>query len=193
MPSAPDSFFANTCAGVRYQDYVIDELTARLPELLRITRRREWTAVAGMSMGGTSAFRLGMAAPERFGVIGCLCFENLWMNDMSNRVHAYAVKHVFGVVKIQDIEGMQYDFYVDALRNVREHRPLPRIFHACGQQDHALAHARATAEWFRQRMRWSMIIPIWSRSRASTTMRSGRNGCRSSCGFSRRRNIQMQL
>lgn len=81
MPSAPDSFFANTCAGVRYQDYVIDELTARLPELLRITRRREWTAVAGMSMGGTSAFRLGMAAPERFGVIGCLCFENLWMVD----------------------------------------------------------------------------------------------------------------
>lgn len=73
MPSAPDSFFANTCEGIRYQDYMLQELLPKMPNLLNITSRREWTAVAGMSMGGTSAFRLGLAAPEWFGAIGCLC------------------------------------------------------------------------------------------------------------------------
>lgn len=150
MPSAPDSFFANTCRGVRYQDYMLEELVVQMPELLRISKERMCTAVAGMSMGGTSAFRLGMAAPERFGVIGCLCSGNLWMSPLSNKVHAYAVKKVFGVEKIQDIAGSQYDFFVDTLRNVQENRPLPYVFHACGKQDHALEHAHATAEWFRQ-------------------------------------------
>jgi len=150
MPSAPDSFFANTCTGVRYQDYVTDELCVRIPELLRVSKDRLKTAAAGMSMGGTSAFRLGMAAPERFGAIGCLCSGNLWLTPLSNRVHAYAVKNVFGVERIEDIEGTEYDFFTHALRNVRERRPLPRIFHACGRQDHALEHAHTTAEWMKK-------------------------------------------
>lgn len=100
-------------------------------------------------MGGTSAFRLGMAAPKRFGAIGCLSSGNLWMNSLSNQVHAYAVKNIFGVERIEDIEGTKYDFFVDALRNIRENLPLPHIFHACGQQDHALPHAHSTAEWFK--------------------------------------------
>lgn len=150
MPSAPDSFFANTCTGVRYQDYVLEELCEILPKRLRIPCGRERTAVAGMSMGGTAAFRLGMAAPERFGAIACLCAGNLWMSPLSNTVHAYAVQSVFGVARIEDIEGTPYDFFVDALRNVHQGRPLPKIFHACGRQDHALVHAHATAEWMKQ-------------------------------------------
>lgn len=149
MPSAPDSFFANTCKGIRYQDYMLDELIVQIPELFRVSKDRLRTAVAGMSMGGTSAFRLGMAAPKRFGAIGCLSSGNLWMNSLSNQVHAYAVKNIFGVERIEDIEGTKYDFFVDALRNIRENLPLPHIFHACGQQDHALEHAHSTAEWFK--------------------------------------------
>jgi len=148
MPSAPDSFFANTCGGVRYQDFMLEEFCREMPERLGLSRAREETAVAGMSMGGTSAFRLGLAAPERFGWIGCLSSGNLWTSDLSNRVHAYAVKNVFGVERIQDIEGTEYDFFADALRDVREGRPLPVIFHACGGEDHALEHARPTAKWF---------------------------------------------
>ncbi len=148
MPSAPDSFFANTCTGIRYQDYMLEEVTVKMPEILRISKSRLQTAVAGMSMGGTSAFRLGMAAPERFGAIGCLSSGNLWMSPISNTVHAYAVKNVFGVERIEDIEGTEYDFFVDALRNIRENRPLPKIFHVCGKQDHALVHAQTTAAWF---------------------------------------------
>lgn len=149
MPSAPDSFFANTCKGISYQDYMLDELTVQMPELLRVSKDRLRTAVAGMSMGGTSAFRLGMAAPERFGAICCLSSGNLWMSSLSNQVHAYAVKNIFGVERIEDIEGTEYDFFVDALRNIRENLPLPHIFHACGQQDHALEHAHSTAEWIK--------------------------------------------
>ncbi len=149
MPSAPDSFFANTCTGIRYQDYMLKELVINMSEILKISKSRLDTAVAGMSMGGTSAFRLGMAAPELFYAIGCLSSGNLWMNSLSNQVHAYAVKNVFGVDRIEDIEGTEYDFFVDALKNINENRPLPKIFHVCGQQDHALEHAHSTAEWFK--------------------------------------------
>jgi len=152
MPSAPDSFFANTCTGIRYQDFMLDELTARMQNLLKISKNRLRTAVAGMSMGGTSAFRLGMAAPTQFGAIGCLSSGNLWMSPLSNRVHAYAVKNVFGAARIEDIEGTEFDFFADALRNVREGLPLPHIFHACGGEDHALEHARPTAEWIKKNL-----------------------------------------
>ena len=150
MPSAPDSFFTNTCGGVRYQDYMLQEVTVQLPELLRISKDRLCTAVASMSMGGTSAFRLGMAAPERFGAICCLSSGNLWLSSLSNRVHAYAVKNVFGVERIEDIQGTQYDFFVDALRNIQKGLPLPHVFHACGKQDHALEHAYPTAQWMKE-------------------------------------------
>lgn len=75
---------------------------------------------------------------------------NLWMDPLSNRVHSYAVKHVFGVNRIEEIQGTQYDCFVDALRNVHENKPLSRIFHACGKQDHALNHAHLTAKWFQE-------------------------------------------
>lgn len=152
MPSAPDSFFANTCNGIRYQDYMLDELTVLIPEIFRVSDKRLRTAVAGMSMGGTSAFRLGMAAPEKFGAIGCLSSGNLWLSPLSNRVHAYAVKNVFGVERIEDIQGTEYDFFVDAMRNIREGRPLPHIFHACGKEDHALEHAHMTSEWIKKNL-----------------------------------------
>lgn len=150
MPSAPDSFFANTHTGIMYQDYLLKELVPEITELLKLSDKRIDAAVCGMSMGGTSSFRLGMAASEIFGTIGCLSSGNLWMTPLSNRVHSYAVKNVFGVEKIEDIEGTQYDFFVDVKRNVLENKPLPHIFHACGKEDHAYEHAHLTSIWLKE-------------------------------------------
>jgi len=150
MPGAPDSFFCNSCEGVRYRDFVTEELIPRMQQLLPISRDRSRTAAAGMSMGGTSAFYLGLAAPEKIGVIACFCSGNLWVSPLSNRVHRYALEHVFGVEKIEDIKGGQYDIFENALQLAGSGRPLPRIFHACGAGDHGLEHARRTAEWFRE-------------------------------------------
>ena len=148
MPSAPDSFFANTAQGVRYEDYVTQELVPMLPMRFRLPQGRENTAVAGMSMGGYSALRLGLAAPEEFCKICCISAGNLWVSPLSNRVHAYALHPVFGVERIEDTKGTEHDLFVRAKRDIEQKKPLPEIFHACGKQDHALEHAHPTAEWF---------------------------------------------
>ena len=148
MPGAPDSFFCNTCEGVRYRDFVTEELTDRVRQMLPVSKDRGMTAAAGMSMGGTSAFYLGLAAPEKIGNIACFCSGNLCVNSLSNSVHRYALEHVFGVQSIEEIRGGPYDIFENAKALVRDGRPLPRIFHACGAEDHGLEHAHLTAEWF---------------------------------------------
>lgn len=150
MPSSKDGFFANTHSGIPYETYVTQELRQKLPVILNLPSDREHTAVAGMSMGGYASFRLGLAAPEAFGAICCISAGNLWVSPLSNRIHKVSLKPVFGVERIEDIRGTEHDFFTTALRNVKEHRPLPYIFHACGKQDHALEHARPTAAWFRE-------------------------------------------
>ena len=150
MPGAPDSFFCNTCEGVRYRDFVTEELMGRIHGLLPVSKDRRMTAVAGMSMGGTSAFYIGLAAPEKIGNIACFCSGNLCVNSLSNKVHRYALKHVFGVNRIEDIRNGPYDIFENARALVRAGRPLPYIFHACGAEDHGLEHAHLTAEWFQK-------------------------------------------
>ena len=150
MPCAPDSFFCNSCEGVRYRDFVIEELIGRIQGLLPVSKDREMTAAAGMSMGGTSAFYLGLGAPEKIGWIGCFCSGNLWVSPLSNRVHRYALQHVFGVERIEDIKGTRFDIFTLAEGLVKEGRPLPHIFHACGQEDHGLVHAHETSLWFKE-------------------------------------------
>lgn len=150
LPNAPDSMYANSVEGEHYEDLVARELPAFVRNHFRVSTEREKTAVVGMSMGGYGAMRIGLCEPETFGTICCLSAGNLWVSDLSNTVHAYAVKHVFGVPRIEETKGTEHDLFYLAEKDIREGKPLPKIYHACGTQDHALGHAKPTAAWFRE-------------------------------------------
>ena len=72
MPSAENSFYTELKDGERFQTFVGEELPSFMNRMFPLSRKREETSIAGLSMGGYGAYRIGMTYPERFGRIASL-------------------------------------------------------------------------------------------------------------------------
>jgi putative tributyrin esterase len=72
MPAAGRSFYTDEAHGHRYWTWVSEELPERVAEMFRLSNRREDTYVAGLSMGGYGALRLGLTFPERYAGVASL-------------------------------------------------------------------------------------------------------------------------
>ena len=72
MPSAENSSYLNMDYGEAYLDYIGRELPAFLRIMFPLSERREDTFIAGLSMGGYGAWRLGLEFPEQYGAIASL-------------------------------------------------------------------------------------------------------------------------
>lgn len=72
MPAADRSFYCNTKAGIAYFDYVADELPQICRRWLNISSARENTFIAGESMGGYGAVKIGLSRPQNYAGIASL-------------------------------------------------------------------------------------------------------------------------
>ncbi|MCL1831193.1 MAG: alpha/beta hydrolase-fold protein, partial [Oscillospiraceae bacterium] len=73
MPGAENSCFRNMPrGGPQYYDYMTTELPQIINWTFPVSRRREDTFVAGLSMGAFGAFYIGMSKPETFSHVACL-------------------------------------------------------------------------------------------------------------------------
>ena len=72
MPRVDRSFYCNTRYRINYFDYIADELPEIMSRWLRIDNDRDNTFIAGESMGGYGAVKIGLSRPERYAGIGAL-------------------------------------------------------------------------------------------------------------------------
>ena len=72
MPAVGRSFYADEAHGHQYWTWVSEELPQRVAEMFRLSRRPEDTYVAGLSMGGYGALKLGLTHPERYAGVASL-------------------------------------------------------------------------------------------------------------------------
>jgi len=72
MPAAGRSFYTDETRGYRYWTWISEELPQRVRELFRLSERPEDTYVAGLSMGGYGALKLGFTYPERYAGVASL-------------------------------------------------------------------------------------------------------------------------
>ena len=72
FPEVQRSFYNNYPGGFRYFDYVADELPAICGKWFNLTGNRNRTFIAGESMGGYGAVRIGLSRPDRFSAVGSL-------------------------------------------------------------------------------------------------------------------------
>ena len=72
MPDVDRSFYTDMRNGIRYFEYVSRELPEFIGRWFRLPTDREHTFVAGESMGGYGACKVGFTYPERFGGIATL-------------------------------------------------------------------------------------------------------------------------
>lgn len=72
MPAVHRSFYADEAHGHRYWTFVSEELPKIVGAFFRVSPRPERTFVAGLSMGGYGALKLGLTHPDRFRAVASL-------------------------------------------------------------------------------------------------------------------------
>ncbi|HLT60610.1 MAG TPA: alpha/beta hydrolase family protein, partial [Microlunatus sp.] len=72
MPAVHRSFYADEAHGHRYWTFVSEELPRVVRSFFRVTADPAETYVAGLSMGGYGALKLGLTHPDRFGAVASL-------------------------------------------------------------------------------------------------------------------------
>ena len=160
MPSAGPSRWNNMAMGENYSDFLVKDLPVRLKKIFPyLSDRREDTYIAGLSMGGGGALTNAMLYPEKYSVCGVLSassvvpFEHLRPGNVvlpspGGEGKPSPVMLQLGVEDSGQAAGTDWDVVYTSQRNVREGRPLPRIYHACGENDHAYPAAIALEKHF---------------------------------------------
>lgn len=142
MPDGELSCYENMAHGHRYRDFIVQELPQVMRSTFPVSTAREKNFIAGCSMGGFGALKLGLAHPEIWSIIGCFSAAHFEYRPASPRNQAM-LKRVYGG-KLDE-----YDAQIakDALAANTDKLPL-RIWHSCGDEDALKMNALKSRAFF---------------------------------------------
>lgn len=129
MPEGGRSFYTDMTTGENYYSYITKELPRFLRIQFGLEPSREDTAVAGLSMGGYGALKIGLRNPDRFSLIGafspaCDIVRISEENPLLSRA----------ICGDMELEGSENDiFHLAAEAAGKE--DTPEILHYCGNND----------------------------------------------------------
>ncbi|MDD3212519.1 MAG: alpha/beta hydrolase family protein [Eubacteriales bacterium] len=132
MPAGGRSFYTDMAHGAKYETFISDELPRIMEAYFPLSAKREDRYVAGLSMGGYGALRLGLLKPERYAAAASISGP-LMMQE------AYQVSP-WWTPELNDIFGSE-----EALRSGNANLTLladwldpkdaPRMYISCGEKD----------------------------------------------------------
>lgn len=137
MPDADRSWYTNNAFGIRYFDYITEEL----PELLFrtftcLSQKREDNIVAGFSMGGYGALKIALTLPHRYGT--CISLSGaLDVTRKGRQSYLQEWRSIFGfdLQSELELEGSAHDIFALATKNKEAGSPFPNIYMWCGTDD----------------------------------------------------------
>lgn len=148
MPSGENSFYLDKeGSDTLYGEFVGKELVEITRKMFPLSRRKEDTCLAGLSMGGYGALRNGLKNSDTFGYIGAfssaLITEHVIerTNDMPRYIETrkYA-EQILGNLE-EAVESDKNPRWM--LRSLlEEEKHVPNIFMTCGKQDSLLEQNR---------------------------------------------------
>ncbi|WP_411676454.1 alpha/beta hydrolase [Caproicibacter sp.] len=138
MPSASNSFYQDMCFGSNYLTYLTEELTTFVKATFPVSRKRENTFTAGLSMGGYGALKLALTKPEQYScsasLSGALDIAALFADDApAGRERPFLPESLFK--HPEQIEGSDADLFALIRKLQSRKEALPRIFQSCGTED----------------------------------------------------------
>jgi S-formylglutathione hydrolase FrmB len=131
MPAVDRSFYANEAHGHRYWDWVSEELPRLVGQFFNVSRTREDTFVAGLSMGGYGALKHGFTHPERYAAVATLSGVPRIQGLVEDLPRPEIVERVFGGEL-----GPADD--VLALLDAADPSALPQLYVGCGTDEEQL-------------------------------------------------------
>jgi len=139
MPETYLGAYANTAYGMNYWDYFTVELPQFIGSMFpQISPEREKNFVAGQSMGGYGAFKLGMGT-DRFCAAASMSGA---LHDLGNPESAGSIlrfgspslfEGIFGDLNL--VRGSNNDIYALAQKRLQSGKPIPKLYFSCGKQD----------------------------------------------------------
>lgn len=150
MPSGENHFYVDRAdSPEKYGTMIGKELVTMTRAMFPLSRRREDTMVAGLSMGGYGAIKCGLDYSDTFGIVGAFS-SALILNVISKSAPGQKTllfnrdyyRTVFGD-RLEDLQGSDYD--VEALLN-KPRKQTPTFFMTCGLEDTLLASNRHFVE-----------------------------------------------
>jgi putative tributyrin esterase len=137
MPTTHLGWYTNMARGHRYWTFISEEL----PQICRsffnnLSIKREENFVAGLSMGGYGALKMGLAASETFGAVAALSaatdVKDICTNLIKEGEKNYW-ENVFG--DLSQVENSDSDLFALANNLKASGKPLPKVYMWCGTED----------------------------------------------------------
>jgi len=154
MPSGDNAFYVDQKGGTsNYGEFVGRELVELTRKMFPLSRRREDTFLGGLSMGGYGALRNGLKYSDTFGAIvnlsGKVDVEDFAFRTEQEGLFIATVdyaRHCFGELGETLMESDKNPQWL-IRKLIREKKPIPDIYMACGDRDGLLGANRALSEF----------------------------------------------
>lgn len=129
MPFGDRSFYTDMKYGGKYYTYIAKELPALLSRMLNISDKREDNFIAGLSMGGYGALKIGLRECDRF----CAAAGLSAVADIAARTERFSqdMINIFG--ESLEVPAEENLFCLAKACNEREDKP--RIYMGIGTED----------------------------------------------------------
>jgi S-formylglutathione hydrolase FrmB len=134
LPQVHRSFYANEAYGMRFWDFLSEDLPLAVERFFRVSTERADTFVAGLSMGGYGAMKWALRQPERFAAAATLsgALDLAYIQEFDLRPHMRTL--VAQVFAGRRVGGGDEDLL--HLVNTAKPAALPRLLLRCGTEDH---------------------------------------------------------
>lgn len=155
MPSGDNTFYVdNPGANNYYGEFIGKELVEITRKMFPLSRKREDTYIAGLSMGGYGALRNGLKYHDTFGCIAALS-AGLITDDIEQRTNdvpfflesrSYAEGCFGDLTKVAESDKNPKWL---AKKLAQEKADIPEIYMACGEKDPLLGKNRELRDYLK--------------------------------------------
>jgi len=159
MPCDYNRFYTDDPDGPLYWKYVSEELPQLCQAFFPLSARREDNFVAGLSMGGHGAMKMGIMKCEKFAAVLCMSGSSInpekikdfpgprarVFPDDPEAMPRMRLETIFG--DLDDYKGSIHDVYHYAALNVEQGKKLPKFYLTVGDQDFAREHIEDANEY----------------------------------------------
>jgi putative tributyrin esterase len=140
MPAVHLSFYNDMAHGLKYWQFISEEVPALVHDMFPLSSARKDNFVAGLSMGGYGAFKMAFTYPERYaaaaslsGAVDIRDVVRVSKSDPGNtKAWLQEMRTVFG--DLSKVPGSKHDLFTLAKRAAKG-SVKPRLYQCCGTED----------------------------------------------------------
>jgi putative tributyrin esterase len=152
MPQGDESYYVNAAErpGNRYEDYLVQDLSADIGARFLVAMGRANSAIVGVSMGGFGAVKIALSHPEVFAFAGALspAIDVPRRRFSLRRIQQYRAQSLIFGPWGSDTRRRDDPFFLARSVNASE---APYLFLSCGEAEGLLLPNREFAEILKER------------------------------------------